>query len=203
MPKFTAPLYEPLPYYMSAIGMQGARFLEGNDGSGAGPDGAAGGEGSAGTAEGAEGTPDEKLGEPGKRALEAERTARKNAEKELKKLQDAETAREREQMGEAERLKAALADERAKTAKLEVETAVRGLLIDHKLEASDGPLLSAVADPAQRELLAKRLAKAPGKPDGEHDSKEKPGSKSGTGGETSGAGSIAEYRREIAEKRAL
>lgn len=200
MPKFTTPSYEPLPYYMSAIGMQGARFLEGNYGSGAGPDG---GIGTAGAAEDGEGAPDEKLGEPGKRALEAERTARKNAEKELKKLQDAETAREREQMGEAERLKAELADERAKSAKLEVETAVRGLLIDHKLEASDGPLLSAVADPAQRELLAKRLAKAPGKPDGEHDSKEKPGSKSGTGGDTSGAGSIAEYRREIAEKRAL
>lgn len=34
MLKSVMPTYEPLPYYMSAMGMQGARFLEGNDGTG-------------------------------------------------------------------------------------------------------------------------------------------------------------------------
>lgn len=199
MPKITMPFYEPLPYYMSAIGMQGARFLEGNDGSGAGAGEGESGNGSAGA--GDEG--DEKLGEPGKRALEAERTARKTAEKELKKLQDAETARERESMDEADRLKAELADERKKNAELATETAVRGLLIDHKLAATDGELLTAVSDPAQREALAKRLAAAPSGSGDEGGSKKKSGSLSGTGGGASSNGSIADYRREISEKRAL
>lgn len=34
MTRFVAPTFEEVPSYMSAIGMRGARFLEGNDGSG-------------------------------------------------------------------------------------------------------------------------------------------------------------------------
>lgn len=196
MPKFTVPFYEPLPYYMSAIGMQGARFIEGNDGSGVG----AGDEGKSGSGEPNE---DEELREPGKRALEAERTARKEAEKKLNKLQEAETAREREQMTETERLKSELEEERKKNATLATETAVRGLLLDHKLDASDGELLTAVSDPVQRKALAKRLAVAVPSGDEGKETKRKPGSLSGTGGSSSGTGSIAEYRREISEKRAL
>lgn len=196
MPKFTMPFYEPLPYYMSAIGMQGARFIEGNDESGAG----AGDEDKSGSGKPSE---DEELREPGKRALEAERAARKEAEKKLTKLQEAETAREREQMTETERLKSELEDERKKNATLATQTAVRGLLIDHKLAASDGELLTAVSDPVQREALAKRLAAVPSGSGGEGDSKRKSGSLSGTGGGASSTGSIADYRREISEKRAL
>lgn len=34
MSRFAMPIFEEKPYYMSVMGMQGARFLEGNDGSG-------------------------------------------------------------------------------------------------------------------------------------------------------------------------
>ncbi|MBG6083246.1 hypothetical protein [Zhihengliuella flava] len=97
-PARTHPLCEPVPYYMSAIGMQGARFVEGNPGGapdpapksnegGNGDDPASKGEGEPKPNEG-DGDGNEKLGEAGQKALKAERAAKKKAEADLKALQD-------------------------------------------------------------------------------------------------------------------
>ena len=98
MPKPVMPFFEPLPYYMSAMGMAGARFIEGNDGSGGegsgkpggsndATDGDAGAGADTGTEGGNEGDKpagDDELGEGGKKALAAERTRANNAEKQAK-----------------------------------------------------------------------------------------------------------------------
>lgn len=92
MSKKSYPLFEPLPYYMSAMGMQGARFIEGAQEPVATP-----------VVEPVV-TPepkDEALGEGGVKALNAEREAAKTAKAELataqaalKKFQDAEKTAE-------------------------------------------------------------------------------------------------------------
>lgn len=197
MPKRVMPFFEEKPYYMSAIGMSGARFLEGNDGTGGEgvpPKPKPEGDNPAPKTDG-----DEPLGEGGKKALEAERARAKTAERELAKLREAETAREREQMSEAERLKAELEDERTKNKKLENESSIHGLVITHGLSADDSAFLASVEDVTQRESLAKRLAVTAKTVD----PKKPVRSLSGTGGWDLSTGSIADYRREIAEKRAL
>ncbi|UUX60166.1 hypothetical protein [Glutamicibacter halophytocola] len=105
MPKHTAgAFHEPLPHYMSAMGMQGARFIEGNDGTGAGTnDGGKAGEqgGQPGTQPA--GDKDEQLQEPGKKALEAERKRADELDKLLKAEQAKTKAAEDAKLTEAER----------------------------------------------------------------------------------------------------
>lgn len=95
---------EPLPYYMTAMGMQGARFLEGNAGTGAGTN-EAGNTGEQGVQPGTapEGDKDEQLQEPGKKALEAERKRADELDKLLKAEQAKNKAAEDAKLTEAER----------------------------------------------------------------------------------------------------
>lgn len=166
---------------MSAMGMMGARFFEGNDGSG--NDGKPGGEDSGdgskteapnegkpdgegkpagdgkpadGEPTGDEGNGESELGPAGKRALDTERTARKKAEQTLADRDATIAAKDTE----IEKLtKDFKASESAKDAeisvlKLALETGLR--------EKDDLALLASVSDAGQREALAKRLsAKAP------------------------------------------
>lgn len=182
MSKPFKPIFEEKPYYMTAMGMMGARFLEGNDGSG--NDGKPGGEDSGdgsnneapnegkpgegkpadGEPAGDEGKGEGELGEGGKRALEAERTARKKADSALAERdativeRDATIAAKDTEIEEL--TKKATASESAKDAeisvlKLALETGLR--------DKEDLALLASITDTEKREALAKRLAtKAPG-----------------------------------------
>jgi len=64
---------------------------------------------------------DEALGDAGKRALDAERKARRDAESKLRKFEEAEEARKKSEMTEVERLKAEKAEveQRAKAREIE------------------------------------------------------------------------------------
>ncbi|MGP5389870.1 hypothetical protein [Glutamicibacter arilaitensis] len=192
MSKPFKPIFEEKPYYMTAMGMMGARFFEGNDGSG--NDGKPGGEDSGdgsnneapgegkpgdgkpgdgkpadgkpadGEPAGDEGKGEGELGEGGKRALEAERTARKKADSALAERdativeRDATIASKDTEIEEL--TKKATASESAKDAeisvlKLALETGLR--------DKEDLALLASITDTEKREALAKRLAtKAPG-----------------------------------------
>lgn len=104
MPKLLSPIFEPLPYYMSAMGMQGARFLEGDPNAGV-PDPAPVADPVVDsivdpapevTPPADEGEPTGELGEGGKKALESEREARKTAEKLAKEAADSVLAKDAE-----------------------------------------------------------------------------------------------------------
>ena len=100
------PYGEPLPYYMTAMGMQGARFIVDNPTSGT-PSGEApnGGEPkptNGPTPNGGE-EGNEKLGEPGKKALEAERERAKELERQLKEANEKNKAFEDAKLSDQER----------------------------------------------------------------------------------------------------
>ncbi len=118
-----------LPYYMTAMDMQCARFVEGNNGAG-GTGTATSTDSNSGTGNNAATSPagdgnngdgDEVLGEPGKKALDSERARAKKLEKQLaeanKKIQDAEDAK----LSELDREKKRAADAETRAAALEKE----------------------------------------------------------------------------------
>lgn len=198
MPNSFMPTFEPMPYYMTAMGMQGARFLEGNDGSGAATasdgagnadDGAAGdGEGKtpANKPEGKEGAADEFKSPESKSAtladLAKERADRKQAQSENDTLTTSVAERD-----------TTISAHVATIATRESEISVLKLALAEGItEESDLDLLREITDDAKRSNLAKRLAN---KGDGVV-------YKSGTGnGSSTGGGSIAERRREIAARK--
>lgn len=196
MPKSVMPIFEPKPYYMTAIGMQGARFIEGNDGAGGGdkPDAKPEGEG-----EDEQGKP--KDGGDGFKSPESKDAVLADLQKERdqrKTLQGqvAERDTQVQTLTESltEKTNAVVERDATITAK-DSELAVLRLAVKNGLsEQADIDLLAAVTDDAKRVALAERLAKQAG------------GSgvvrKSGTGsGETITGGSIAEHRRQIAERK--
>jgi len=166
MSKFVAPRFEPLPYYMSAMGMQGARFLEGDTSGGvtdpapvdppadpaptppAAP---------APPAEDPKPEPkDDELGDNGKKALESERNGRKQAEKDLAAERAVVTAKDAEIMS----LNTAVYERDQTIAAKDSEIAVLTLAVAHGLsDADDMDLLRSVTDDAKRASLAERLAK--------------------------------------------
>lgn len=198
MPNSFMPIFEPMPYYMTAMGMQGARFLEGNDGSGAATasdgagnadDGAAGdGEGKtpANKPGGKEGAADEFKSPESKSAtladLAKERADRKQAQSENDTLTTSVAERD-----------TTISAHVATIATRESEISVLKLALAEGItEESDLDLLREITDDAKRSNLAKRLAN---KGDGVV-------YKSGTGnGSSTGGGSIAERRREIAARK--
>lgn len=198
MPNSFMPTFEPMPYYMTAMGMQGARFLEGNDGSGAATasdgagnadDGAVGdGEGKtpANKPEGKEGAADEFKSPESKSAtladLAKERADRKQAQSENDTLTTSVAERD-----------TTISAHVATIATRESEISVLKLALAEGItEESDLDLLREITDDAKRSNLAKRLAN---KGDGVVH-------KSGTGnGSSTGGGSIAERRREIAARK--
>ena len=208
MPNSFMPTFEPMPYYMTAMGMQGARFLEGNDGSGNADDGAgdaddgagnaddgAAGDGAAGDGEGKtpankpegkEGAADEFKSPESKSAtladLAKERADRKQAQSENDTLTTSVAERD-----------TTISAHVATIATRESEISVLKLALAEGItEESDLDLLREITDDAKRRNLAKRLAN---KGDGVV-------YKSGTGnGSSTGGGSIAERRREIAARK--
>lgn len=125
--------------------------------------------------------PDEPLGEPGKRALDAERTQRKELERRLKELEPlAKAAQEREEAEKSEttKLNEALASERGARSKAEADLlrytvgiakAVPANLIGHltgstkeEIEQSADALLAAVGD-ARPQLPGRPTERANGR----------------------------------------
>lgn len=200
MPKSVMPIFEPKPYYMTAIGMQGARFIEGNDGAGGGEgkpeakpaDKTEGGEGEQGKPkDGGDGFKSPESKDAVLADLQKERDQRK-----VFQGQVAERDTQVQTLTESltEKTNAVTERDATITAK-DSELAVLRLAVKNGLsEQADIDLLSAVTDEAKRTALAERLAKQAG------------GSgvvrKSGTSsGEGITGGSIAEHRRQIAERK--
>lgn len=207
MSKCHVPSFEQLPYYMSVMGMQGARFFEGNDGAGAGgtdpgktPEGTKPGEDKGKQPEGekpAEGKPgeDDFKSKESKDAVMAdlfqEREDRKKFQAEVATLTtQAETLSTTIATHES-----TISERDATIAARETEISVLNLALQHGIsEKSDLELLREIPDASKRESLAARLARAAGR--------SAPVPQSGTGsGEDLKGGSIAERRREIKARK--
>lgn len=172
MSKFVAPLFEAMPYYMTAMGMQGARFLEGNDGTGAGGTPPAGtGTPPEGTGTPPEGTPaggnpadgdgegEGELGEAGKRALEAERNARKQADKDKAEVEATAATAATESAAEIATLTGTVAEREATISARDARISVLELALAHGVtEKDDLDLLASVTDADKRASLAQRLS---------------------------------------------
>lgn len=196
MRKPTPPaFFEPLPYYMTAMGMQGARFIEGNDGSGSGEssnngDGEQGGD----NQEGGEGGNDqgEQLKESGKKALESERKRANELDKLLKAEQAKTKAYEDEKLTDAQRAEKNTKEQQDELLKLRRDNLRLTALADaeHPIPVKYQALVTGETKEeldASAALIAELLAGAGGgKPDEKKDKQEKrdpvPGSGSGGDG---------------------
>lgn len=168
MPKSVMPFFEPLPYYMSAIGMQGARFIDGNDGSGAG---AVGGEKPADDAKpDADIKPDEdKKPDTDFKSDESKATVLADLKKERddrKRFQGEVTERDTQISTLTESLTEktnAVTEREATITAKDSEIAVLKLALTHGIsDADDLELLGSVADADKRATLAERLGKQAG-----------------------------------------
>lgn len=189
MPKSFMPFSEPLPYYMTAIGMQGARFLEGNTGAAAaGAEGAAGAAAAAGT-EGAEG------GASGQGAADNGQGA-DNAELDKAKADLATASAEVQQLTESVSThETTISQHVATIADRDNEISVLKLAMTNGITSSnDLDLLRGITDETKRKTLAERLAQTAKRSGVVHSSG------TGDGGSNSG-GSIAEHRRQISERK--
>lgn len=197
MRKPTPPaFFEPLPYYMTAMGMQGARFIEGNDGSGSGESGNNGdGEQGGDNQEGGEDGNDqgEQLKESGKKALEAERKRANELDKLLKAEQAKTKAFEDAKLTDAQRAEKNTKEQQEELQQLRRDnlrlTALAGHSIPEKYQALVKGETKEELD-ASAALIAELLAGAGGSGDGKpgqkQDKQEKrdpvPGSGSGGDG---------------------
>jgi len=199
MPKSATPIFEPKPYYMTAIGMQGARFIEGGavgGGSGKPGDEPKPNEGSSG----AEKPEPPKPSEPEFKSPESKDAAMADLLKERedrKRFQKEVTERDKQIGTLTESLTAKtneVVERDATIAEKDAEIAVLKLATGHGIiEDEDIELLTSITDVAKREALAKRLATNNGTGVVR---------KSGTGSNASTTGgSIAEHRRQIAERK--
>lgn len=206
MPKTVMPSFEPMPYYMSLVGMQGARFVEGNDGSGTpGTPGTPGGtgEGDAGKSGGAGGDAGKPNGDDldgfkskeSKDAVLADLT--KEREDRKKYQAEAETANGQvtDLTAQVTAHEATIVERDNTIAAKDSEISVLKLAVENGVSGERNlNLLRAVTDESARADLAKVLS-----------SKSSPVPPSGTGGAGNGGaasgGSIAERRREIRERK--
>lgn len=196
--------HEPMPEYMSRLLMRGARFVEGNTSEATQPEGKPatptpadlhdkgdkGGDVPAGKAN--EPGDDEPLGESGKKALEREREARRDAEK---RASDAEAKlRQHEDVGKTDLQKA---QDAATAVQAELETTRQKLwlaeaLVDYPVPEEHRHLIK--GDTAEEVKAAaesiSQLVNRPGVV-----------KESGRSGDTSKTGSITELRRQIAASR--
>lgn len=164
MSKKSYPLHEPLPYYMSAMGMAGARFIEGATEPVATP-----------VVEPVV-TPepvvepepkDEPLGEGGKKALDAERSARKIAEDKVAAYEKEKADAAKASLSDIERANAEAAERAQEATDAKTELARYKVAAKYKItDADDLELLATAPDEAAMERLAVRLAKdaTPGTP---------------------------------------
>lgn len=165
MPNPVMPFYEPLPYYMSAIGMRGARFVEGNDGSGAGAEGDNKPDSDA--KPDADSKPAEDLKpDSGFKSDESKATVLADLKKERddrKRFQGEVTERDTQIGTLTESLTEktnAVTERDATITSKDSEIAVLKLAVTHGIsDADDLELLGSVADEAKRAILAERLGK--------------------------------------------
>lgn len=125
-------------------------------------------------------TPDEPLGEPGKRALEAERQARKTAEKQASELAAKVKEFEQAQLNEAERLSAQLqeakdAARRAESEALRLRIASEIQLPGDLLEFLTGDDEEEIRERADKLKAATAAANAPRAPQPDPSQGAKPG----------------------------
>lgn len=166
MPKQFRPIISAeIPHYMSAIGMQGARFIEGDPNAGKPVDGepAGGskpGEGGGDPKPGAEGSDEDKFDNPGgPKALAAEREARAAAEKELQAYKDREAEAEKLKLSDIERAQTEAAEAAKATESAQAELARYKVAAKHGItDEDDLELLATASDEATMERLAGRLA---------------------------------------------
>lgn len=150
MSKKSYPLFEPLPYYMSAMGMAGARFIEGAPEPVATPDPV--------TLPAATPDPkDEALGEGGIKALQSERDARAKAEKDLAdartQLQQIEDAK----LSDIQKAQKEAADAAARVTALESANARLSALAKYPVAEEYQDLVTGT-DAASYEASAKRVS---------------------------------------------
>lgn len=201
MPK-SIPLFESMPDYMAKLSLSGARFVEGNDGSGSAASGS-GASGDEGKPEG-QGKPADgsESGNDGgdfkskesKDAVMADLTQERN---ERKRLQGEVTERDTQISTLTETVsthEATIAERDQTIADRDTEISVLNLAMVHGLSAKDDLDLIRDASKENRATLAERLAKS--------NSKSSVVRKSGGGSadDHKGGGSISEHRRQIAER---
>lgn len=188
-------LYEPTPDYMQRLQMFGCRFVEGNTNEGQGPAGNDQQPVSSGQTaqdqqsdaeDSAQETEDEELGEGGKKALEAERKARKEAEAKLKKFEDA-------QKTELERAQESATETAARLESTEQSLWYFKALVEHPVLKEHRHMVKGTTEQEYLEA-AKSIYQLTSRPGVVKES--------GTEGDgKSPAGSISEYRRQIAERK--
>lgn len=156
MSKKSYPLFEPLPSYMSAIGMAGARFIEGAPEPVAAPVA----EPAAAPDPIVEPEPkDEPLGEGGKKALDAERAARKVAEDKVAAYEKEKADAAKAALSDIDRANTEAAERAKEAADAKTELARYKVAAKHGItDADDLELLATAADDASMERLATRLA---------------------------------------------
>lgn len=196
MPKTVAPFYEPVPDYMRKLLLMGARFVEGNTNEGGdGGDGEqppAGSNDDGADKDDAGKSKDDFKSKESKDAVLAdltkERADRKQAQADVAE-RDTQIQTLTESVAEKD---TAITERDTQLAEKESEIAVLRLALTSGLHSQDDlDLLAAVTDEEKRKALADRLAKQSGVV-----------RKSGTGDDDSNTGgSIAEYRRQIAERK--
>lgn len=143
---------------------------------------------------------DEQLGETGIKALQAERDARKAAETETARLKALVDAAEAEKLSDLEKAQKAATDANAATEALRLENARLKALSLHPVPADYQDLVTGT-DAASFEASAKKLSELAAKASGQKPGPD-PVNESGTGdsGPKTG-GSIAEYRKQIADRK--
>lgn len=153
-----SPVYfEPLPYYMSAIGMRGARFIDGDGGDAGAP---AGGEPDDSDIDAIDG-----LGDGGKNAIRGERAKARAAEQRatetaaenarLKALVDAADAAK---LSDLEKAQKATEDTKAENARLATENARLAALAKFPVSEENQSLVTGT-DPASFLANAERISK--------------------------------------------
>lgn len=153
-----------VPYYMSAMGMQGARFLEG-DTSGGVPDPTPKPEPKPG-----EGDPKQADDLGGFKSQESKESVLADlaaARDRIKEFEDAQAAAEKSKLSDIERAQTEAQEAQAAAAEAKAEAARYRIAAKHGIsEEDDLELLASVTDEAAMEKLAARIAKpaAPGTP---------------------------------------
>ena len=182
MPRSVMPFFEEKPYYMSVMGMQGARFIEGNDGTGSGDSGESNSSGESEGSKDSDNSKDENDesnnsadedstgGDEGEGESNSDKSDEDFKSEESKKavLADLRKARDERKAArdEVDVLIASVAERDAtivaKDAEIEslkAEAQVSALAATHGIvDEADVELLASITDSEKRTKLAERLA---------------------------------------------
>lgn len=142
-----------VPYYMSAMGMQGARFIEGDPSGGLGDPAPVGPKPTADDAKPA----DDLGGFKSQESKDAVLADLAKAREELKKFQDAEAEREKAKLSDIERAQAEVQERDKRLAELEADNARLNALAKYPVPADYQDLVTGT-DAASFEASAKRVS---------------------------------------------